>query len=67
MYRYLTEGGCNINRGSYQKAYQTEEQVYETRQALSDLFGGPGAQAVAFTRNVTEKPQCAAQGLFAPG
>lgn len=27
VYRYLTEGGCNINRGSYQKAYQTEEQV----------------------------------------
>lgn len=40
VYRYLTEGGCNINRGSYQKAYETEEQVYETRQALSDLFGG---------------------------
>lgn len=64
VYRYLTEGGCNINRGSYQKAYQTEEQVYETRQALSDLFGGPGAQAVAFTRNVTESLNVLLKGFL---
>ena len=32
MYRYMTQIGSNINRGSYEKAYQTEEAVYETRQ-----------------------------------
>lgn len=67
VYRYLTEGGCNINRGSYQKAYQTEEQVYETRQAISDLFGGAGAQAVAFTRNVTESLNVLLKGFLHPG
>lgn len=41
VYRYLTEGGCNINRGSYQKAYQTEEQVYETRQPSATSLEGP--------------------------
>lgn len=67
VYRYLTEGGCNINRGSYQMAYQTEEQVYETRQAISDLFGGPGAKAVAFTRNVTESLNVLLKGFLHPG
>lgn len=57
----------NINRGSYQKAYQTEEQVYETRQTLSDLFGGPSAQAVAFTRNVTESLNVLLKGFLRPG
>ena len=27
MARYLTEGGCNINRGGYAMAYRTEELV----------------------------------------
>ena len=67
VYRYLTEGGCNINRGSYQKAYETEEQVYETRQALSDLFGGPGVKDVIFTRNVTESLNVLLKGFLRPG
>ena len=67
VYRYLTEGGCNINRGSYQKAYETEEQVYETRQALSDLFGGPGVKDVIFTRNVTESLNVLLKGFLHPG
>lgn len=67
VYRYLTEGGCNINRGSYQKAYETEEQVYETRQALSDLFGGPGCQDVIFTLECDGEPQCAVKGFLHPG
>ena len=63
----MTEGGCNINRGTYQKAYETEEQVYETRQALSDLFGGPGVKDVIFTRNVTESLNVLLKGFLHPG
>lgn len=41
VFDYMTNGGCNINRGGYQTAYDTEEQVFETRQLLCELFDGP--------------------------
>ena len=44
MSDYLLNEGCNINRGCYAGAYCVEEQVYETRQLLCDLFHGPDAR-----------------------
>ena len=32
VYRYISEQGCNINRGGYPGAYDVEETVYETRE-----------------------------------
>ena len=32
VYHYISDCGCNINRGGYGEAYQAEELVLETRQ-----------------------------------
>lgn len=67
MYRYMTQIGSNINRGSYEKAYQTEEAVYETRQMLCRLFGGQDCRNVVFTKNVTESLNVILKGFLKPG
>ena len=67
MARYLTEGGCNINRGGYAMAYRTEERVYEIRQRLRDLFGGGDCREVIFTKNVTESLNVLLKGFLRPG
>lgn len=67
MCRYMTESGSNINRGCYDKAYETEEVVYETRQMLRDLFGGEDCKNVVFTKNVTESLNVILKGFLKPG
>ena len=67
MSDYLLNEGCNINRGCYAGAYCVEEQVYETRQLLCDLFHGPDARNVAFTKNVTEALNVLLKGFLRPG
>ena len=67
MYRYMTEIGTNINRGCYSKAYEAEELVYETREALCRLFGGDHSKNVCFTANVTQSLNFLIKGLLKPG
>ena len=79
MYQYMTQLGSNVNRGSYARAYQVEETVYETRQLLCALFGVAGdkniataanaavAKNVVFTKNVTESLNILLKGLLKPG
>ena len=81
MYQYMTQLGSNVNRGSYARAYQVEETVYETRQLLSTLFYGAGedgkngvittqstvAKNVVFTKNVTESLNILLKGLLKSG
>ncbi len=67
MSEYLLNEGCNINRGCYAGAYSVEERVYETRQLLCDLFHGPDARNVAFTKNVTEALNVLLKGFLRPG
>ena len=67
MSDYLLNEGCNINRGCYAGAYSVEERVYETRQLLCDLFHGPDARNVAFTKNVTEALNVLLKGFLRPG
>lgn len=67
MCRYMTETGSNINRGCYDQAYETEELVYETRQALSQMFGGGDCKNVVFTKNVTESLNVILKGFLKPG
>lgn len=38
MTGYMTNLGTNINRGSYEDAYETAGMVYETREMLCRLF-----------------------------
>ena len=65
--RYLTQCGSNINRGSYGRAYEAEEAVYEARQLLCQLFHGPDCKNVVFTKNVTESLNVLLKGFLRPG
>ncbi len=67
VYRYMTELGCNINRGCYNDAYNIEEIVYETRQMLCDFFHGPSCKNVIFTKNVTESLNVILKGFLKSG
>ncbi|HWQ88728.1 MAG TPA: aminotransferase class V-fold PLP-dependent enzyme [Desulfitobacteriaceae bacterium] len=64
---FLTSVGCNVNRGAYTKAYQTEETVYETRELLCRLFRFDQPDNVIFTKNVTESLNVIIKGLLKPG
>ncbi len=67
VYRYMTESGCNINRGCYSSAYSVEELVFETRELLCEFFGGDDCKNVVFTRNITESLNTIIKGLLKPG
>jgi len=67
VYRYMTAAGANVNRGGYGQAYAVEEQVYETRQLLSELFHGPDCRCTVFTKNITESLNVLLKGLLRPG
>ena len=50
---FIANYGVNINRGSYGPAYEMENVVYQTRVALSRLFGYSDCKNVIFTANIT--------------
>jgi cysteine desulfurase family protein len=57
MVEFMSQVGTNINRGSYEDAYETAGTVYETREQLCRFFDfGPIPQVVKnviFTANIT--------------
>lgn len=67
VYRYMTQNGCNINRGGYDSAYALEETVLETRERICTLFCGDDCRNVVFTRNVTEGLNLLLKGYLKPG
>ena len=67
VYHYISDCGCNINRGGYDEAYQAEETVLHTRQLLTELFYGPDCRNVVFTRNITESLNVLLKGFLKPG
>ncbi|MBQ7786504.1 MAG: aminotransferase class V-fold PLP-dependent enzyme, partial [Clostridia bacterium] len=67
VYRYMTENGCNISRGGYNRAYALEEIVLETRERLCTLFRGDDCRNVVFTRNVTEGLNLLIKGYLKTG
>lgn len=58
---YITNVGCNINRGGYESAYEAEDVVFDTRSRLRELFCAPDEKNVIFTSGVNE-PQHNNQG-----
>ncbi|MGL5435855.1 MAG: aminotransferase class V-fold PLP-dependent enzyme [Lachnospiraceae bacterium] len=64
---YMKEVGCNVNRGSYALAYSAEEVLFDTRQALTDLFHGDNCKNTVFTTNITESLNVLLKGLFTDG
>lgn len=67
VFEYMTDNGCNINRGCYENAYDTEEVILETRELLCELFDGPDCKNVVFTKNVTESLNVVLKGFLNPG
>lgn len=67
VYKYMTEMGCNINRGGYENAYSVESLVFETREMLADMFGASDCKNVVFTKNVTESLNFIIKGYLKSG
>lgn len=67
VYDYMTGNGCNINRGCYENAYDTEEVILETRELLCQLFDGQDCKNVVFTKNVTESLNIVLKGFLKSG
>lgn len=67
VYRYMTELGCSINRGCYERAYSVEETVYDARERLSHLFGSDDCRNVIFTGSVTQSLNLLLKGYLKPG
>ena len=69
VYDYLNGSAVNVNRGGYQAAYSVEEQIFETREQLLDLFhftSGKGKNVI-FTPNITTSLNILLKGLLKPG
>lgn len=71
MTQYINEVGANINRGSYNTAYETAGTIYETREELCRFFDfGPlpdVVKNVIFTPNITYSLNFILKGYLKPG
>ena len=56
-----------VGRGVHGASLDAGMTVFQARQKLSDLMGGPGAKRVAFASNATEALNVAIAGLLQPG
>ena len=64
---YMTEIGCNINRGCYADAYSVEEMIFNTRSLLAVMFNATDCKNVVFTKNITESLNVIIKGFLKPG
>ena len=67
VFSFMTQGGGNISRGAYRKAYAAADMVYETRCLIAELFHGEDPRQVVFTKNVTESLNLVLKGYLKPG
>ncbi len=67
MSTFITDIGCNVNRGSYADAYTAAGVVIETRERLARLLGCPKSRNVIFTSGVTAALNILIKGLLKPG
>lgn len=57
----------NSGRGAHSASLGASRVIYETREALSDFFGGDGPEQVVFTPNATAALNTVIQGILNPG
>lgn len=57
----------NASRGTHQAALDSARVIVKTRQMISELFDGDGADQTVFTANSTESLNMALKGLLNPG
>ncbi len=67
VYEFISSAGCNINRGTYEKAYQIEGTVFDTRKLIAELFDAEDSRNVIFTKNVTESLNVILKGFLRDG
>ncbi len=67
MGEFIEKGAFNINRGSYEGAYEIGSEVLETREMLKDLFNCPNSKNVALTPSVTYSLNFFIKGFLKPG
>lgn len=67
MFHFINQVGSNVNRGSYDTAFDAGNVVYETREMLAELFNDDTPEQVIFSRNVTESLNLVIKGLLNPG
>ena len=57
----------NSGRGAHSASLGASRMIYETREALSDFFGGDGPEQVVFRPNATAALNTVIQGILNPG
>lgn len=57
----------NSGRGAHSASLGASRMIYETREVLSDFFGGDGPEQVVFTPNATAALNTVIQGILNPG
>ena len=67
MGEFIENGAFNINRGSYEGAYEAGSAVLGTREMLKDLFNCPNSKNVVFTPSVTYSLNFFIKGFLKPG
>ena len=67
MWEFIENGAFNINRGSYEGAYEAGSAVLDTREMLKDLFNCPNSKNVVFTPSVTYSLNFFIKGFLKPG
>lgn len=63
----LEHGAFNINRGSYEGAYEVADCVLETREKLAELFHAESSKQVIFTPGITYSINFFLKGLLKTG
>lgn len=67
MMSYQQTIGANPGRSGYGRAIEAGRVIYETREALANLFNAEDPLSVALTKNATEALNIALQGALQPG
>lgn len=67
MAHFINHVGSNVNRGSYDTAFDAGNVVYETREMLAELFNADTPEHIVFSRNVTESLNMVIKGMLNPG
>jgi cysteine desulfurase family protein len=67
MIRYQETVGGSPGRSAHRLSIEAARIVYDTREAVADLFGINDPLRIAFTKNATEGLNIAIQGILKPG
>ena len=67
MVHFMEAVGANPGRAAHRQALESGRIVYDTREAICELFHAPDPLRVVFSKNVTEALNLALLGLLRPG